>query len=170
MEQNKGAVKASRAQERIFILVTATVLVLFFYQLYAIIQPRFAEVAPRLKAGTMVNLNAEKPAEHIRNLLKKGYYFEDQRDIDLIEKTVASAMPNAPELDNIGGLNKSRYFLPADEAYAKGGNHLKLGCWHHGHCSVIRAMIRLNSTRSEFIPSRTPHRLISAWASMISVE
>ena len=125
MEQNKGTVKVSRVQERIFILATATVLALFFYQLYAIIQPRFAEVAPRLKAGTMVNLNAEKPAEHIRNLLKKGYYFEDQRDIDLIERTIASATPNAEELDNIGEVNKRRYFLPADEAYKKGGKSFK---------------------------------------------
>jgi len=125
MEQNKGTVKVSRTQERIFILATATVLALFFYQLYAIIQPRFAEVAPRLKAGTMVNLNAEKPAEHIRNLLKKGYYFEDQRDIELIEKTIASATPNARQLDNIGEVNKRRYFLTADEAYKKGGKSFK---------------------------------------------
>ncbi|SDH47719.1 cell division protein FtsW, lipid II flippase [Pedobacter terrae] len=125
MDQNKGADKVSRAKERIFILATATVLALFFYQLYTIIQPRFAEVEQRLKAGTMVNLNAEKPAEHIGNLLKKGYYFEDQRDIDLIEKTIASATPNAGELDNIGEVNKRRYFLPADEAYAKGGKSFK---------------------------------------------
>lgn len=125
MEQNKGTVKVNRTQERIFILATATVLALFFYQLYTIIQPRFAEVAPRLKAGTMVNLNAEKPAEHICNLLKKGYYFEDQRDIDLIEKTIASATPNAEQLDNIGEVNKRRYFLPADEAFEKGGKSFK---------------------------------------------
>ncbi|WP_412467564.1 FtsW/RodA/SpoVE family cell cycle protein [Pedobacter sp. KLB.chiD] len=125
MEQNKGADKVSRVQERIFILATAAVLALFFYQLYTIIQPRFAEVEPRLKAGTMVNLNAEKPAEHIGNLLKKGYYFEDQRDIDLIEKIIAFATPNAEKLDNIGEVNKRRYFLPADEAYAKGGKSFK---------------------------------------------
>ena len=125
MEQNKGAVKVSRTHERIFILAIGIVLALFFYQLYSIIQPRFAEVVPRLKAGTMVNLNAAKPAENIRNLLKKGYYFEDHRDIDLIEKTIANATPDAQQLDNIGEVNKRRYFLLADDAFEKGGKSFK---------------------------------------------
>ncbi|TKC10536.1 cell cycle protein [Pedobacter polaris] len=125
MEQNKTAGKVSRIRERIFILVIGLVLALFFYQLYTVVQPRFAEVAPRLKAGTMVNLNAGKPAENIRNLLKKGYYFEDQRDIDLIEATVAGATQNISQLDNIGEVNKRRYFLLADEAFEKGGKSFK---------------------------------------------
>ncbi|TCD10825.1 cell cycle protein [Pedobacter frigidisoli] len=125
MEHNKAVIKVSRLRERIFILAIGIVLSLFFYQLYTIIQPRFAEVAPRLKAGTMVNLNAGKPAENIRDLLKKGYYFEDQRDVNLIETTVASATQNIQKLDNIGEVNKRRYFILADEAFAKGGKSFK---------------------------------------------
>jgi len=125
MEQNKGVTKASRRRERIFILAIGIILALFFYQLHVIIQPRFSEVAPRLKAGTMVNLNAPNPAENLRNLLKKGYYFEDQRDVDLIERTLASATQNPQQLDNIGEVNKRQYFILADEAFAKGGKSFK---------------------------------------------
>jgi cell division protein FtsW (lipid II flippase) len=125
MEQNNAGIKVSRLRERIFILAIGLILALFFYQLYTVIQPRFSEVGPRLKAGTMVNLNAGKPAESIRNLLKKGYYFEDQRDVDLIEATVANASQNIQSLDNIGEINKRRYFILADEAYKKGGQSFK---------------------------------------------
>lgn len=125
MEQSNAVIKVSRGRERIFIFSIGIILALFFYQLYKTIQPRFAEVEPRLKAGTMVNLNAGKPAEKIRNLLIKGYYFEDQRDIDLIEKTVEGATQNSQQLDNIGEINKRRYFILADEAFAKGGKSFK---------------------------------------------
>ncbi|WP_316798363.1 FtsW/RodA/SpoVE family cell cycle protein [Pedobacter frigidisoli] len=125
MEQNKGTIAVSRSRERIFILAIGLVLALFFYQLYSVIQTRFAEVAPRLKAGTMVNLNAANPAANIKSLLKKGYYFEDPRDVDLIEKTIASATESKQDLDNIGEINKRRYFLLADEAFRNGGQSFK---------------------------------------------
>jgi hypothetical protein len=125
MEQSKGVIKVSRSSERLFIFATAIVLSLFFYQLYAIIQSRFAEVAPRLQAGTMVNLNAPKPAENLRSLLTKGYYFEDQRDLDLIETTVATGSQVGQKVDNIGELNKRRYFILADDAFTKGGKSFK---------------------------------------------
>ncbi|RZK57444.1 MAG: cell cycle protein, partial [Pedobacter sp.] len=125
MEQNKILGKTSRIRERIFILLIGVVFSLFFYHLYHVIQPRFEEVAPRLKAGTMVNLNAPKPAQNIRKLLKNGYYFEDNRDMDLIEKTVATATQTSGQLDNIGELNKRKYFLLADEAFEKGGKSFK---------------------------------------------
>ncbi|TCC90073.1 cell cycle protein [Pedobacter frigiditerrae] len=125
MEQIKSVGKTGRNRERIFILVIGVVFTLFFYQLYHVIQPRFEEVAPRLKAGTMVNLNAGKPAQSLRSLLKNGYYFEDHRDIDLIEKTVANATQTTEKLDNIGEVNKRKYFLLADEAFDKGGKSFK---------------------------------------------
>ncbi|RZJ19965.1 MAG: FtsW/RodA/SpoVE family cell cycle protein, partial [Acinetobacter sp.] len=125
MEQNKVVGKTSRIRERIFILLIGVVFSLFFYQLYQVIQPRFEEVSPRLKAGTMVNLNAPKPAQSIRKLLKNGYYFEDNRDMDLIEKTVATATQTTGQLDNIGELNKRKYFLLADEAFEQGGKSFK---------------------------------------------
>ena len=125
MEQTKGVIRVSRLRERIFLLTIGLILILFFYQLYTIIQPRFEEVSPRLKAGTMVNLNAVNPAKNIRNLLKKGYYFEDQRDVDLIESTIGNATQNTLQLDNIGEINKRRYFILADEAFKKGGKSFK---------------------------------------------
>jgi len=125
MEQNKGILQVSRMRERVFLFAISVILILFFYQLYTIIQPRFADVETRLKAGTMVNLNASKPAENVKNLLKKGYYFEDQKDLDLIEKTLANASQNKTKLTNIGEVNKSRYFILADEAFSQGGKSFK---------------------------------------------
>ncbi len=115
----------NRRSERIFLLVISITLCLFFYQLYKVIQTKFTDVESRLRAGTMVNLNAKNPATQLKNLLEKGYYFEDPRDIDLIEATVAKAAKNNKELDNVGELNKRNYYLLADEAFEKGGKSFK---------------------------------------------
>jgi aminomethyltransferase len=61
-------------------LVTGIVLALFFGKLYYVIQGNFADIDRRLADGTMVNLNAGKPAQNIRKLLEKGFYFEDKND------------------------------------------------------------------------------------------
>ena len=169
MEQNKGEIKVSRQRERIFILAIGFILALFFYQLYSVIQPRFSEVAPRITAGTMVNLNAANPAKNIRNLLKKGYYFEDQRDINLIESTIASAGQSSQQLENIGEVNKRRYFISAEQAYANGGQSLRPGCWHPGRYWAIPEKIHLNLLRNRKTPFPTLPELIWGWANMVLV-
>src|SRR5687767_8167872 len=96
----------NRKTERIFLLAISIVLCLFFYRLYNVIQAKFNDVDSRIQAGTMVNLNAKNPAAQLKSLLEKGYYFEDPRDIDLIEATVSKALKNNKVLDNVGELNK----------------------------------------------------------------
>jgi hypothetical protein len=61
----------------------------------------------------------------LKKLLTKGYYFEDNRDIDLITATVANASGGTTQVDNIGDLNKRKYFIGADDAFAKGGTSFK---------------------------------------------
>ncbi len=114
-----------RKLERIFLLIISIVLSLFFYRLYTVMQTKFVEVDGRLKSGTMVNLNAKNPAVNLRTLLEKGYYFEDKRDIELIEATVANATKTGQQLDNIGELNKKKYYLLADDAFKNGGKSFK---------------------------------------------
>ncbi|HTM97501.1 MAG TPA: FtsW/RodA/SpoVE family cell cycle protein, partial [Pedobacter sp.] len=111
----------NRRPERIFLMVITIILCLFFYRLYSVTQAKFADVNERLQAGTMVNLNAKNPATQLRNLLKKGYYFEDPRDIELIENTVAKAFKTNEALDNVGELNKRSFYVLAEEAKKKGG-------------------------------------------------
>nr|WP_294793655.1 FtsW/RodA/SpoVE family cell cycle protein [uncultured Mucilaginibacter sp.] len=123
MEQDRVA--ANRNIERWFLLFVVVLLSLFFFRLYTVLQLRFADVDTRLKDGTMINLNAKNPAASIRHLLEKGYYFDDKRDVDLIEAIVAHALRPGEKIDNIGELNKRRFNLVADEAYEKGGESFK---------------------------------------------
>jgi hypothetical protein len=46
-----------------------------------------------MKDGTMMNLNADKPGERINSLLKKGFYFQDAKDIELISSVVRKLGP-----------------------------------------------------------------------------
>ena len=121
----KDSVAPNRNTERWFLLFATILLSLFFFRLYTVLQTRFADVDARLKDGTMINLNAKNPAASIRHLLEKGYYFDDKRDIDLIEATVAGALKPGEQIDNVGELNKRRFDISADEAYAKGGESFK---------------------------------------------
>jgi cell division protein FtsW (lipid II flippase) len=120
MEQNT-LTPAGRKKERLFLALIAFVLALLFGRLYYIEQNNFTDVNRRLKDGTMVNLNAKNPARNIRTLLEKGYYFEDKRDIDLIEKVIAERNTTNSKFENIGELNKKRYNVNADTAMRLGG-------------------------------------------------
>lgn len=124
MELNKP-VPAGRGKERLFLLLVTLIFALLFYRLYTVIQLRFADVDKRLQDGTMVNLNSKDPATQLRRLLEKGYYFDDKRDVDLIEATVANQIGVGQKVDNIGELNKRKYYIDADEAFVKGGKSFK---------------------------------------------
>ncbi|MFD1257853.1 FtsW/RodA/SpoVE family cell cycle protein [Mucilaginibacter terrae] len=114
-----------RGKERLFLLMLGVIFALLFYRLHTVLQLRFADVDKRLQDGTMVNLNDKNPAGRFRQLLEKGYYFEDKRDIDLIEAIVAKGIATGDQIDNIGELNKRKYYINADEAFSEGGKLFK---------------------------------------------
>lgn len=111
----------NRNLERFFIVAIGVILTLFFFRLYQRNQQQFAEVPQRLRAGTMVNLNAPDAADHVRALLTKGYYFGDTRDISFASAAVARGITANPEMDNIGELNKRAFNVNAEEALEQGG-------------------------------------------------
>lgn len=124
MAQNPP-LKAGRITERLFLLLITTVLSLLFISLYFVQQRNFEEVVPRLADGTMLNLNSSNAGEEITTLLTKGYYFDDKKDIALIHSIVAQGLDPQKPVDNIGELNKRKYFVDADEAFLKGGESFR---------------------------------------------
>ncbi|RYU91883.1 cell cycle protein [Mucilaginibacter terrigena] len=115
----------TRWKERVFLFLISVLFVFLFFRLYSVLQSRFADVEPRLQDGTMINLNAPDPAGQLKRLLTKGYYFEDKKDIGLITNTVANNIGTGQKIDNIGELNKRKYFIVADDAFEKGGESFK---------------------------------------------
>jgi hypothetical protein len=115
----------TRWKERIFLLLISVLFVFLFFRLYSVLQLRFADVDKRLQDGTMINLNAKDPAGQLKELLTRGYYFDDKRDINLLTATVANNIGTGEKIDNIGELNKRKYFIIADEAFEKGGESFK---------------------------------------------
>lgn len=115
-----------RKAERIFMLLATLILGALFVTLYVTQQQNFTEVPKRLADGTMINLNKGTPGKKISTLLTKGYYFEDKKDIQLIENIVAnSAAQLSSPIDNVGELNKRKFFVPADVAFLQGGKNFK---------------------------------------------
>ncbi len=93
-----------------------------FFNLFIVLQRDFEKVPSRVKEGSIVNLNNEGAAERFRNLLAKGFYFEDDRDIDIITTSVKKGVAESEEeIDNIGELNKSKYNIDAEQTFVKGG-------------------------------------------------
>lgn len=111
---------------RYILVLISIVLGALFFTLYQRQQEGFEDVAERLKKGTMINLNAGAAAENMQLLLEKGYYFEDKKDIQLIRQTVARGARLFTEpIDNVGELNKSRFFVLAEDAEKLGGKNFK---------------------------------------------
>jgi hypothetical protein len=119
-ETNTGRVK-----ERLFLFAVAILFGFMFFRLFTVLQTRFADVDKRLQDGTIVNLNDKDPAGKIKALLTKGYYFEDKRDIDLITNTVGENINTGQKIDNVGELNKRKFYIVADDAFEKGGESFK---------------------------------------------
>lgn len=116
----------ARTTERIFLLLICLVMGTLFYKLYTILRNDFADVPARLQQGTIMNLNDDKPGERMKRLLEKGLYFRDKRDIDLISSVVNRGRSATEEaMDNIGELNKKKYNVNAEEAYASGGESFR---------------------------------------------
>src|SRR5664279_274182 len=116
---------SKRKLERNCLLLIAIIMGLLFWKMFSVLQRDFAEVNTRMENGTMINLNAGNTAEAMTELLKKGMYFEDPKDIAFIAATVSAAKEPGSVIDNIGTLNKKQYFVNADEAFLKGGKSFK---------------------------------------------
>ena len=116
---------ANRKLERICLLLIGAITALLFWKLFSVLQRDFVDVNTRLQNGTMINLNAGKPAEALAGLLKEGLYFEDPKDIAFIASAMSAAGDMGSAIDNIGALNKKKYFVNAEEAYVKGGKSFK---------------------------------------------
>ncbi|MEJ7779790.1 MAG: FtsW/RodA/SpoVE family cell cycle protein [Daejeonella sp.] len=116
-----------RKFERLFLLLLTIVFGLLFFSLYQMLQPDFQDAEKRLEDGSMINLNAGKTAERINSLMIRAYYFEDKKDVELIRSTVGKGtLKDNVIIDNIGELNKRRFFVNAEEAYNKGGRSFKM--------------------------------------------
>ena len=115
----------NRKTERLCLLLIGIIMALLFWKLFTVLQRDFAEVDARIDNGTMINLNAGKPAEAMTELLNKGMYFEDPKDIAFIASTVTAAKEPGSTIDNIGTLNKKQYFVNADEAFLEGGKSFR---------------------------------------------
>lgn len=114
--------RKGRTIERIFFFLISIVLGLLFYDLFHVLKRDFDEVPQRLANGSMVNLNGEKAGERFKLMLERGYYFEDQKDINLIASAVSQGLASGTDdIDNIGELNKRKYYVDAEYAFANGG-------------------------------------------------
>jgi cell division protein FtsW (lipid II flippase) len=123
---DKGTPKSpGRGMERLFLLLTGIILLILFGKLYFVLQQKFVDVDKRLQDGTIVNLNTPNTARNVASLLQKGYYFDDPKDVDYIKSTIASKVNIGEEIDNAGELNKRRYYVNADDAFANGGESFK---------------------------------------------
>lgn len=126
MTEEAPVIKIGRKIERLFLLLITVVLGSLFFYLYTVLQRDFKDVHTRLSNGTMLNLNSKDPDGGIRTLLQKGYYFDDPKDIELIGSVVAKGVSSLKEpIDNIGELNKKRFFVDADDAYVRGGESFR---------------------------------------------
>ncbi len=122
----KTNTSGTRNTERIFLLAISVVMGLLFYKLFTVLKKDFEEVPHRMAQGTIMNLNYDKPGERIKILLEKGLYYRDKQDINLISAVITRARnKGADVIDNIGELNKKKYEVNAEEAFAQGGESFK---------------------------------------------
>jgi len=120
MMDKQQRTSGGRLKERISILLIGMLLLFAFFKLFAVLQERMKDVDKGLAAGTIVNLNAPDPANALKAMLAKGYYFEDPTDIDLIGSVIA-AKQQEDNFSNIGDLNKRKFNVSADKAAQFGG-------------------------------------------------
>ena len=122
---NSGSWFKNRNAERTCLLLIGIIMAFMFWKMFSVLQRDFAEVDTRMAKGTMINLNDDKPGERMKEVLEKGMYFEDPKDISFIAATVAAAKKPGTEIDNAGTLNKAPYFVNADQAFSQGGASFK---------------------------------------------
>src|SRR5688572_23677186 len=125
MEQIKRK-QSGRAMERIFLLFISILFAFIFFKLFTVLKKDFEEVPKRLGDGSMINLNDPDPGAQMKLLLKRGFYFEDPKDIELISSIIGQRLNTRDErIDNIGELNKRKYDVEAEQAFMLGGESFK---------------------------------------------
>nr|WP_199077249.1 FtsW/RodA/SpoVE family cell cycle protein [Pedobacter sp. ASV19] len=117
--------KAGRGKERLLLALIAVVLALLFFRLFGVLQHRFQGTDLKLKQGTVVNLNGADPVSGISAVLTHGNYDLDSRDIAFISKVLQSRFNEGEHFQNIGELNKQKYYVLAEEAEAEGGESFR---------------------------------------------
>lgn len=150
---NSGSWLKNRNTERTCLLLTGIIMAFLFWKMFSVLQRDFAEVNSRMANGTMINLNDDKPGERMKEVLEKGMYFEDPKDISFIAKTVAGAKKPGREIDNAGTLNKTPYFVNADEAFSQGGASFKK------RVELSRELLGFSKDDSTSFEKETKHRL-----------
>lgn len=118
---------SGRRFERLFLTLLTIVFVLLFFSLFQVLKRDFQEVEKRISEGSMVNLNGDKVAKRMNDLMFRGYYFEDKKDVELIHSVVEQGNLNDNSIiDNIGELNKRAFFVNAEQAFSEGGVAFKM--------------------------------------------
>ncbi len=116
----------NRNIERVFLFAIGPVMLYLFFHLFDMLKKKhFDEVPQRLADGSMINLNAPKPADALAAVLQRGFYFEDPRDVELIRTVAAQGFNRREEMDNIGELNKRAFEVSTDDAYLRGGESFR---------------------------------------------
>ena len=125
MDKQNTKSSGGRTQERLFLGLIVILLATLFVRLFGVLQERMKDVDLRLRAGTIINLNAPDPANGMKALLQKGYYMEDPLDVEVIGGSIAAQQSPAPNFSNVGDLNKRKYNVLADDANRNGGVSFK---------------------------------------------
>lgn len=125
MNQQSGP-QNGRSTERFLLVLIAAVLGLLFYTLLPVLQADFGNIDQALRQGTVVNLNAPDSPQALARLLTNGYYFDDKHDVAFVQQVFAQARrSDSTVIDNLGALNKKRFWVLADDAFAQGGHSYK---------------------------------------------
>lgn len=114
-----------RREERLFILLLTVLFLALFFKLHGVLEQRTANTEQNLASGTFVNLNGAEPVKGVTGVLSKGNYDLDRRDIAFIGAVLDARLGQGERFENIGELNKKKYNVPAEEAYAQGGESYK---------------------------------------------
>ncbi len=97
--------------ERVYLLGATALLLVFFVQLFLNLEPVLDRADEGYANGSVINLRAGMKAATLRNLLAKGTYYTDPRDIDLVVDSLPARLNRAQKegtatLDNVGAINK----------------------------------------------------------------
>ena len=97
--------------ERVYLLGATALLLFLFVQLFFNLEPVLDRADEGYANGSFINLRAGMKAATLRNLLAKGTYYADPRDIDLVVDSLPAQLNRAKKdgtstLDNVGAINK----------------------------------------------------------------
>jgi cell division protein FtsW (lipid II flippase)/cell division protein FtsI/penicillin-binding protein 2 len=119
-------VQYSRKIERVLLLAVSIMLAVFFFKLQNHYKNYFQELVIESAENPIINLSKGFNEQSLRDLLKNGNYFRDDADINYISAKIKQGVEASPNgLENLGGLNKRSFFVPAAEANQQGGEYFK---------------------------------------------